>query len=145
MLGTYVFHFWQLWDLNPIHLCLFLLTEDSLSWQNFCTDWQMGKRLLMQQVRYTNIKQWITWEDLIIPSSKLDVNIKGVSYPGWYRTTSINYAFINPVQCHLGSTAVWSLRIICAMLAYVDVKCLHHFGKFNAFLDMFYCIKSSFL
>ena len=44
----------------------------------------------------------------------------------------------------LGSVVVLDPRIICATsaAAYTDAKCLHPFGKFNAFLDMFYRIKS---
>ena len=50
----------------------------------------------------------------------------------------VNYAFIDPVRCHLGSVAAWSLRIVCATAAYADAKRLHRFGQFNAFSDMFY-------
>ena len=62
----------------------------------------------------------------------------------YYVNNCPNYAFINPVQCHLGSMAVWSLRIVSATSAYAYAKCLHRFGQFNAFLDMFHCIKSSY-
>ena len=56
----------------------------------------------------------------------------------------VNYAFIDPIWCHLGSMAVWSLRIVCTTSAYLDAKRLHCFEQFNAFLDMFYGIKSFF-
>ena len=41
--------------------------------------------------------------------------------------------------------AARSLRIVCATSAYTEAKRLLRFGQFNAFLDMFYCIKSCFL
>ena len=84
----------------------------------------------------------ISW---FIPLSNLDANIRGTAHPGCHVNNSINYAFINPVRCHLGSMAVWNLRIVYAASTYADKKPLHRLGKFDAFLDTFYCIKSSFL
>ena len=48
----------------------------------------------------------------------------------------INYAFIDPLWCHLGLMTMWSLRIVCAMSVYADAKRLYRFGQFNLSLDM---------
>ena len=61
----------------------------------------------------------------IVPLSILDANIKSAVHLGWYRTMSItvlNYAFIDPIRCHLGSTAAWSLRVIYAMSWYMQTQ-----------------------
>ena len=52
----------------------------------------------------------------------------------YHVSNRVNYAFIDPVRCHLESMAMGSVRIVCATSAYTDAKGLHCFGQFNAFL-----------
>ena len=68
---------------------------------------------------------------IIIPLSKFDINIKGAAHPEmipYHVNNRVNYAVIDPVQCHLGSLAAWSKRIVSAPSAYADAKRLHCFG-----------------
>ena len=43
----------------------------------------------------------------------------------------VDCAKINPVQCHLGSLAARSLRMVCTTSAHPHQQCLHRFGQFN--------------
>ena len=80
---------------------------------------------------------------LIIPLSKFDISIKGAAHPGSYLTLSIiNYPFIDPVRCQLGS-----LHEVCKSFGNVRAcrrKVFTPFGQFIVFLDIFYCLKSFF-
>ena len=85
------------------------------------------------------------WVFLVSKShgQSLSVNLTQTSkrHSPWMISDHVNscvsYPFIEPIRCHLGSMAVWSRRIFCGTSAYADAKRLHHFGRFNAFLDMF--------
>ena len=73
------------------------------------------------------------------------VPVKHSSYPSKWRAWWVlaKALFIDPVQGHLGSMTTWSLCIVCTKSMYAYVTCLHRFGQFNAFWNMYYCIKSS--
>ena len=55
----------------------------------------------------------------------------------YHVSNCVYYAFIDPVWCHLGSMIAQTPCVVCATSAYADAKCLHWFGQFNAFLDVF--------
>ena len=126
------------------HFCCALHT-DLFVWTFILRYDSKGEKRLKHHFRQDQCHRWYNihkgWLEFnlvalkpifIIPLSKLDTNIKGAAHPGWYHVNKhAKYTLIDPVRCHLGSMAAWSLRNLLATSTYADEKHLHRFGQFN--------------